>query len=79
MSHNIWHEPAAGLNTVDTLLAELHSQPQLVDDASAVSADLERIGAALNLAAEDGIQFALLVEVGNGTNQLVWEIREAYP
>jgi hypothetical protein len=40
--------------------------------------DLERIKAALTAATENGIRFALLVEVGGGTSGLVWERRKAW-
>lgn len=74
-----WWSAKEGVTSVQGLLRAVRAAPHLFDDAAQVCDDLERLERAFVLAHTRGARFALLVEVGNGTNSLAWEQRGGYP
>ncbi len=74
----VWHEASSGLPTITGLLEAVASCPEAIDDAVAVTGDLEKIKHAFEAASQQGIRFAFLVEVGNSTSAHVWEIRKGH-
>lgn len=75
----VWHDAKTGLPTITALLQAVAEEPDAVDDAPAVSAELEKIRHAFEHASTSGIRFAFLVEIGSGTSGQVWEVRGGYP
>lgn len=73
-----WHAAAEGLATIDALLSAVNENPESVDDATRVLRELEIIREAFTLALQTGVRFAFLLELGDGTNAQVWEIRQGH-
>lgn len=74
----VWHDAKTGLPTITALLRAVAEEPDAVDDAAAVSGELEKIRHAFERASTSGIRFAFLVEIGSGTSGQVWEVRGGY-
>ena len=73
-----WHAAAEGLATVEALVAGVKANPKTVDDPGRVLRELELIRDAFVLAQKAGVRFAFLLELGDGTNAQVWEIRQGH-
>ncbi len=71
-----WHDPAAGLETVQALLALLKGEQVARSDRDAIVADLEGIAHALSRAGAKGIWFSLLLRHSTATNGREWEARQ---
>jgi hypothetical protein len=73
-----WHEASAGLASINAILDAVQDKPDSVDDAARVLRELELIRDAFVLAQRAGVRFAFLLELGDGTNARVWEIRQGH-
>lgn len=68
----VWHDPRAGLETISALLAALRSD----GPDGKLAEELGRIRAALQVAAEQGAKFCLILRSFDGTNAREHEMRK---
>lgn len=74
-----WHDPSRGLDVVHRLLDLADQHPAELDHPSEVVRELLRLKHAFELADRRGIKFSMLVDEGDGTSAMVWEIRKGHP
>ncbi len=72
----VWHDSAAGLKTVNTLLAHLQGDEFSDSEQAGVIDDLKRIADAISRADQAGVRFCLLLQHGNVTNGMEHEMRK---
>ena len=73
----IWHPPEKGLQTVTTLLHQLHNAPDIMGESSAIIADLQKMEERLRETQQNQTRFCFIIH-GDGWNSMEMEQRCGY-